>query len=421
MRANWYCWNRQRDGDWDVVRQGETICGALHSLAHGFIKVLLVDELKIAGRRRFLFVVKEVGRKESELGITALVTSVIPWPISFMSQPPENRTLNYMDAYVHCVASHQISGVPFHTFKVTRGIVGDPDGMSDGELWELALKHIKARNVMGLCSVVRRNPGIVGQLVNSSSWVGSEIVGDEDRGPGGPFGDRGYERDLCKWLDESRIGLRNLVHEAVIEGYSDALNALLCANPGLLESRDGKGNTPLHLACGTVRTECISTLLDWGADVNAYGGCRGGDRGSTITPLLMAAMATSQDWIKTSEFSKMFDVLFKRGADQWVKMLVKGVDLSVPRIVAQLRGARFVNMVLSKGNMALVGTCSSADGKTVIDDCPSSERILKVAVNMGDAKKEDVERVQSTTSCMRVKRLIKTIDETHFSQDIEYQ
>jgi ankyrin repeat protein len=51
----------------------------------------------------------------------------------------------------------------------------------------------------------------------------------------------------------------------------DQIKALLADNPGLVSSKDPKGQTPLHLAAVHANKAMLKLLLANGADVNAKG------------------------------------------------------------------------------------------------------------------------------------------------------
>jgi ankyrin repeat protein len=70
------------------------------------------------------------------------------------------------------------------------------------------------------------------------------------------------------------------IHEAAAEGDLAQVNALLDADPSLLESSDAAGGTPLHRAVAASSHEVVRFLLDHGADINArHGGGRASHRG----------------------------------------------------------------------------------------------------------------------------------------------
>ncbi len=68
------------------------------------------------------------------------------------------------------------------------------------------------------------------------------------------------------------------IHDAVVAGDLDKVEALVTADPSLLEAKDSMDNTPLIAACRNRQVAIASFLIDKGADVNARG--RGG-----MTPL----------------------------------------------------------------------------------------------------------------------------------------
>jgi ankyrin repeat protein len=72
------------------------------------------------------------------------------------------------------------------------------------------------------------------------------------------------------------------IHEAARKGDVKKVKALLAADPTLVSSKDGEGNTPLHVAALHGETAVAAALLDAGADVNAknnYGAFTPGDLG----------------------------------------------------------------------------------------------------------------------------------------------
>jgi ankyrin repeat protein/L-ascorbate metabolism protein UlaG (beta-lactamase superfamily) len=71
-------------------------------------------------------------------------------------------------------------------------------------------------------------------------------------------------------LDISAAGLPAAeIHDAAAAGDLVKVKGLLEANPGLIESKDNIGQTPLHIACTNQKVEIANFLIDKGADINA--------------------------------------------------------------------------------------------------------------------------------------------------------
>ncbi|MFC1726732.1 ankyrin repeat domain-containing protein [candidate division KSB1 bacterium] len=71
------------------------------------------------------------------------------------------------------------------------------------------------------------------------------------------------------------------IHDAAKNGNLDKVKTLLAANPGLLNSKDNRGNTPIHSAVSKGRTSVISFLIEKGAEINSK-------NKNGLTPLFMA-------------------------------------------------------------------------------------------------------------------------------------
>ncbi len=101
-----------------------------------------------------------------------------------------------------------------------------------------------------------------------------------------------YLLDILPMLD---------IFEASVAGQTQSVLAKLNENPDLLETRNGDGWTPLHLAAFFGSPELINALLDQGAEVDARSG-----NAMTNTPL-HAAVAGGK--------AENVEALAKRGAD----------------------------------------------------------------------------------------------------------
>jgi len=80
------------------------------------------------------------------------------------------------------------------------------------------------------------------------------------------------------------------IHQAVESGDSDKVRALLEASPELVNTRDGQGDTPLHIAARKSYSPVAKVLLEFGANANAVNSSR-------ITPLKIAQGFGNQDMI----------------------------------------------------------------------------------------------------------------------------
>jgi ankyrin repeat protein len=73
-------------------------------------------------------------------------------------------------------------------------------------------------------------------------------------------------------------GLERDIIRAAKKGDCDRIMALLNADPALVHSADTEGCTPLHCAAWKGNYDAVSTLIDYGSDINAlsnnthYGG-----------------------------------------------------------------------------------------------------------------------------------------------------
>jgi hypothetical protein len=98
------------------------------------------------------------------------------------------------------------------------------------------------------------------------------------------------------WVYDAESSLSPL-HRAVRNGAVKEVRRLAAENPDLLESRDRRGYTPLHIAGNSI---VITSLLDAGADIEAKSN-------SGNTPLQFSILPRAQ--------AKVFDTLIARGAD----------------------------------------------------------------------------------------------------------
>jgi ankyrin repeat protein len=101
-----------------------------------------------------------------------------------------------------------------------------------------------------------------------------------------------YLLDILPMLD---------IFEASVAGHTESVLAKLNGDPGLLETRNGDGWTPLHLAGFFGSPELINALLDQGASVDARSG-----NAMTNTPLHAAVAGGKVENV---------EALAKRGAD----------------------------------------------------------------------------------------------------------
>jgi cytohesin len=101
----------------------------------------------------------------------------------------------------------------------------------------------------------------------------------------------GLDRALRAALFLVAAGCVGSVHDYAAKGDVAGLERMIAADPGLLESRNRLGKTPLHQAVTSGSTRTVQWLIDRGADVNARD-----DTG--MTPLHVAAWWTSTERAK---------------------------------------------------------------------------------------------------------------------------
>jgi len=85
-------------------------------------------------------------------------------------------------------------------------------------------------------------------------------------------------------------------------GRTDALAALIDADPTVVDARDAGGYTPMHLAAWNGQAATVALLLDAGAEIDAR-------NGRDETPLALAAIYENEDGM-----AEVIDLLIERGA-----------------------------------------------------------------------------------------------------------
>jgi ankyrin repeat protein len=145
---------------------------------------------------------------------------------------------------------------------------------------------VKKGNLAGVKAALQADPSLATALNASgqSSFILAKYYRQNDVAS--------YLLDMLPMLD---------IFEASVAGETGSVLAKLNENPDLLESRNGDGWTPLHLAAFFGTPELIDALLDRGASVDARSG-----NAMANTPL-HAAVAGG----KTANVA----ALAKRGAD----------------------------------------------------------------------------------------------------------
>jgi ankyrin repeat protein len=73
----------------------------------------------------------------------------------------------------------------------------------------------------------------------------------------------------CVALALSNLAFCGPIHDAARKGDANKVKALLQTDPKLISSKDGNGDTPLHVAALHGQVAAAQALVDAGADVNA--------------------------------------------------------------------------------------------------------------------------------------------------------
>ena len=117
------------------------------------------------------------------------------------------------------------------------------------------------------------------------------------------------------------------IHTAARAGDLDQISALVAQSPELVNARDGRGNTPLHLAVQELKLESVKRLLAAGADVKAQNALGAG-------ALHFVAYAGSPERDTRSQRAAMAALLIESGAN------VQAVDRRgmTPLHVAAVKG-----------------------------------------------------------------------------------
>eukprot|EP01133_Synstelium_polycarpum_P011945 gene11945-13920_t len=194
-------------------------------------------------------------------------------------------------------------------------------------------------------------------------------------------------------MELDRFGC-NPLHTACIKGHVATVRALLTLRPALIDTPDGDGSTPIHLACNVTKDEDISraaqvirALITYGADVNCVDGggatplhvlAAVGDRGVAIAALLLengarptienscgwtplhhaannqspAMMDVLREWCERHEpvFLSTFDAAKPRATrvNRDTLVLESGPD-RIARIATDIRERRITRIVILSG------------------------------------------------------------------------
>lgn len=143
------------------------------------------------------------------------------------------------------------------------------------------------------------------------------------------------------------------IHDAVKQGDKAMTEELLNADPGLIDSRDNDGKTPLHIAAEYGRNEMIELLLSRKADVNSK-------TVFNLTPLHFAAAYGRKNAV---------ELLIAKGADLNIKDI-----FNITPLANAISGGHIevVRLLLSKGaDINVKGT----DSMTFIHNAASTGRL----------------------------------------------
>lgn len=159
------------------------------------------------------------------------------------------------------------------------------------------------------------------------------------------------------------IGAEEDIHKVVQQGDTAKVKDLLKKDPALVNRKNERGQTPLHIALLRGKKEIAALLIARGADVNA-------ESTSNITPLMLAAFFGHKDAAlllidKGADMTKAHDsgmtpLLFavSRGHKEVVELLIdKGAPVNVtdklggtPLLIAALSGQKaVVEVLIAKG------------------------------------------------------------------------
>nr|XP_031300356.1 ankyrin repeat domain-containing protein 7-like [Camelus dromedarius] len=105
---------------------------------------------------------------------------------------------------------------------------------------------------------------------------GLEEVGESSCGTCGCWAVRGEDCELLvesapeprAWLSRHDSELKQL-HRAACVGGSYTVEELLSCKKNLINSRDRKNRTALHLACTTGQSSVVALLIQWNCDLDA--------------------------------------------------------------------------------------------------------------------------------------------------------
>ena len=136
--------------------------------------------------------------------------------------------------------------------------------------------------------------GIAGTLLLVLGMIaGGDAMGSHP--PGDSYGSIPFPSAAVSARAELEGMLGRGLHQAVLGGDVREVSSLLALRPELLESRDARGFTPLHVAVLANRQDMIRFLVVKGANVDARSD---GGKGSGVTPLHLATLRGMEETVE---------------------------------------------------------------------------------------------------------------------------